>query len=68
MKVPKYIEKLIDRRAALADSLNDADCKLGKWLEKNEVDVEECDIYGGCEMYVNPWGAAYRIKQAVENK
>ena len=68
MKRPKYIENLIDRRAGLAVLLNHADHKLGEWLEKNGVNVEEYDIYGGCEMYVNPWNSADRIKQAIKDK
>lgn len=68
MKMPKYIEKLIDRRAGLAVLLSHADHKLGDWLEKNGVDVEECDIYGGCEMYVNPWSSAERIKKAITER
>lgn len=68
MKMPKYIEKLIEKRAGLAVLLNHADHKLGDWLEKNGVEVERYDIYGGCEMYANPWSSAGRIKQAIKNK
>lgn len=68
MKIPKYIENLIDRRAGLAALLNHADRKLGEWLEKNGINVEEYDIHGGCEMYVNPWASADRIKQAIKNE
>ncbi len=68
MKIPKYIEKLINRRAGLAVLLNHADAKLAEWLEKKGVDVEEYDIYGGCEIYANPWGSANRIKQAIRDK
>ncbi|MDE6908270.1 MAG: hypothetical protein K2P21_08945 [Lachnospiraceae bacterium] len=66
--IPKYIEKLINRRAGLAVLLNHADAKLAEWLEKKGVDVEEYDIYGGCEIYANPWGSADRIKQAIRDK
>lgn len=68
MQIPKYIEKLIDKRAELSVFLNHADHKLGDWLERNCVKVEEYDIYGGCEMYVNPWNSADRIKQAIKDK
>lgn len=68
MKVPIYIKKLIERRARLAACLNYTDHKLGDWLEKNCIDVEEYDVYGGCEMYVNPQSSADRIIQAIENK
>lgn len=68
MKIPKYIEVLIEKREKLAAELISTDWKLSEWLEKNEVDVEECDTRGGCEMYVNPFASAIRIKQAIENK
>ncbi|MCI8993152.1 MAG: hypothetical protein HFG80_10620 [Eubacterium sp.] len=68
MKIPKYIEKLIEKRAGLAALLNHADYKLAEWLKKNGVEVEEYDIYGGCEMYVNPWDSAKRVKKAIEDK
>lgn len=68
MKVPIYIKKLIERRARLAVMLNHTDHELGNWLEKNCIDVEEYDVYGGCEMYVNPQSSADRIIQAIENK
>ena len=68
MDIPKYIEKLIEKRAGLAELLNCADCKLSEWLEKNGVEVEEYDIRSGCEMYVNPWDSADRIKKTIKNK
>lgn len=68
MEAPKYIKNLIDRRSELAVLLNHVDLKLSEWLEKNNIDVEEYDIRGGCEMYVNPWSSADRIKQAIKNK
>lgn len=68
MKIPKYIEKLIEKRAGLAVLLNHEDSKLTDWLEKNGVEVEEYDVYGGCEMYANPRSSADRIKQAIRNK
>lgn len=68
MKIPKYIEALIEKRKKLASELISTDWKLSEWLEKNGVDIEEYDTRGGCEMYVNPCASASRIKQAIENK
>lgn len=70
MRVPKYIRKLIKRRAKLAMDLCDADCTLVDWLEKHDVldDIEDFDHTTGCEMYVNPWASAQRILEAIENK
>lgn len=66
MKCPKYIDKIIDRRARLAVELNDADCRLAEWLEKNMVEVDDYDVYGGCEMYMNPYNSAERIREAIK--
>lgn len=65
MKIPKYIEKLIDRRERLAAELNSADLSLAEWLEKNNIVVEDYDIHGGAEMYINPYSSAKRIKEAI---
>lgn len=69
MKIPKYVEKLIERRAKLADDLNSVDNQLTSWLEKNGLldKVEEYDVMTGCEMYVNPYTSADRIREAITN-
>lgn len=67
MNIPGKIEKLIEQRIKYAWSIMRADSKLADWLEGNEIDVEECDIRGGCEMYVNPGAAASRIREAIVN-
>lgn len=67
MKIPKYVEKLIERRAKLADDLNSVDNQLTSWLEKNNLldKVEEYDVMTGCEMYVNPYASADRIREVI---
>lgn len=67
MKLPKRIDKLIDRRTRLAEDLNSVDLELTEWLEKKGIieDIEEFDYMGGCEMYVNPCASADRIKQKI---
>lgn len=49
MEMPKRIEKLIDRRAKLAKELNSADCELGKWIDKNGINVDSYDYWSGYE-------------------
>lgn len=68
MKIPKYIEKLINTRANLASQFNNADYRLSKWLDKNGIEAESCDFHGGVEALVNPWDSAKRVKQAIEDK
>ena len=69
MQIPKKIEKLIERRARLADELNHADNELTAWLDKKGLidKVEEYDIMTGCEMYVNPYASADRIRDVILN-
>ena len=65
MKIPKYIEYLITRRAKLAADLIDADMVLSQWLESNDIETECCDTRGGPEMLGNPYDSADRIRQAI---
>ena len=65
MKIPKYVEKLITRRCRLAKELSSTDINLARFLEKHGIEVEEYDIYGGCEMYVNPDSSAESIREAI---
>ena len=68
MKIPKYIDRLIDKRRRLADELQLTDWKLCEWLDKNEIETFPEDSRGGVEMYVNPEESAERIREAIERK
>ena len=68
MKIPKYINKLLDRRVRLAEDLNSADCKITKWITDNDIEVEEYDYNTGVEMYANPDTSVDRIREAIKNK
>lgn len=68
MKIPKYIDKLLDRRANLASLLNSVDCEITKWIDKNDIEAESCDYATGCEMYANPYASADRIRKAILDK
>lgn len=68
MKIPKYIEQLLDRRARLAADLNSVDCISTKWIEDNAIVVEDYDYNTGVEMYANPYASVRRIKDAIAKK
>ena len=51
MKIPKYVQKLIDRRCKLADQLATVCWELDEWLDKNEIECETCDTHTGVEIY-----------------
>lgn len=67
MKMPKYIENAIDQRANHAERFNHYDYIISQWVDKNGVDAENFDIYGGVESIVNPWASAIRLKEAIKN-
>lgn len=67
MKIPKYVQGLIDRRCKLADQLAGVCYDLDKWLDKNNIECETCDTHGGVEIYVNPCSSRQRIMNAIKN-
>lgn len=70
MKIPKYIDKLIDRRMKLAFELMDVSSQLDNWLEKNGFDLSEMNSYTitGCMIYCEPDVAARNVRQDILNK
>jgi hypothetical protein len=70
MKIPKRIEKLIERRERLANELGIVDIDLTEWLEKNGIaeSLDPSDFCGGVEMYSNPADSAERIREAILKK
>lgn len=67
MKIPNYIENAINQRAMHAERFQHYDYMVSQWVDKNGVDAENCDIYGGVESIVNPWASARRLKEAIKN-
>ena len=68
MKCPKYISQALDQRAKLASRFMELDYMIAEFLDRNDVFVEDYDIRGGCESYVNPFDSSRRILEAIENK
>ena len=67
MKVPNNISHLLRRRATLAATLMEVDYKIAEWLDKKGIEVEDYDIHGGAEIFVNPHRSAERIREAIKN-
>lgn len=69
MRCPKYIKQMLIQRAACATKFTELDIAIKKWLEKNDLLylVEDYDICGGCESYVNPFESSNRILEIIEN-
>ena len=58
---------MLMRRAKYTSAFTDIDCTIQEWLDKYGIVVEEYDICGGCESYVNPYSSSRRIIEAIEN-
>lgn len=67
MKIPKYIDKLIDRRCRLAEELNKVDSQLSEWCEKNGIDTYTDYLRTGILIYSEPSNAAYHVREDIEN-
>ena len=67
MKIPKYVQKLLDKRCDYAERLSKTSGELDDWLEKNDIKCEDYDICTGCEIYVNPLDSKLRIMEAIRN-
>ena len=68
MKIPKYVQKLIDRRCKLADELAEVSYALDVWLDENGIECEMCDTHTGVEIYCDPYSSKQRIINAILNK
>ena len=73
MRIPKYIDRLIEKRKDLAYKLFDTCNELEEWLEKNGWDdlSDDClmeDTRGGVEIYINPDKSANRIRRYIKEK
>lgn len=68
MKIPKYIEQLIDKRTKLVEQLIDVTYDLDCWLDKHCIECEFEDTHGGVEIYFNPYESGERVKQVIKNK
>ncbi len=69
MKCPKYIKEALIQRANHGAKFTELDVMISEWLEKHDLLylVEEYDIHGGCESYVNPYSSSARILEVIEN-
>ena len=67
MKIPKYVQDLIDRRCYLAAQLAEVGWKLDEWLDKNNIVCESYDTHTGVEIYCNPYSSRHRIIEAIKN-
>ena len=72
MKIPKKIEKLLDRRERLAFQLAEASSQLDDWLENHGANLcdsrlVDCTITG-CMIYVEPTNAKECVRAYIESE
>lgn len=65
MRIPKYVEELIRRRAMYAEKLNSIAYELDKWLDSNNIDCESVCCHHGCAIYFEPDYAADSVRQSI---
>ena len=72
MKIPKKIQKILDRRKKLAFDLIRLNCELDNWLENKGVDLGDPDIsdsvLSGCLIFTEPDGAKNQVEEYIKNQ
>lgn len=68
MKIPKYVDTLINQREKYAIKLLKVCRKLDDFIIENDIECETFDTLGGCEIYANPSQSASRIRGAILDK
>ena len=72
MKIPKEIEKLLDRREKISTELMRLNTELDNWLESKGGDLTDSDVadgvLSGCMIYAEPWTANRIVRDYITNK
>lgn len=72
MKIPKKVQKLLDKRESLAEKLMTVSADLDTWLEKNGADFNDPDLVDStsteCRIYCEPTGAKVDVEDYIKNK
>ena len=70
MKVPKYIQIALYRRARAAEQFVKQDCIISQWITKKGIDTfsEELSdhVFGGAESLYNPYASAKIVIDCLE--
>nr|DAJ50989.1 MAG TPA: hypothetical protein [Caudoviricetes sp.] len=68
MKIPKYIDQLLEQRAKAALTFISCDSKLVEWLDKNNIRVPDDDILTGACSLMEPYGSIDIIRECILKK
>lgn len=65
MKIPKYIDGLLERRTKLAEQLAKVSSELDDWLEKNGIPTDNDYTKTGCMIYCEPYTAERCVRDDI---
>ena len=68
MKIPKYIDELLKKRAKAAEQFRATDVKIQDWLEKNNIAVSNDDIATGAVSLCEPYTSIENIRECIRDK
>lgn len=68
MKIPKYIDQLLEQRAKAALTFILCDTKIVKWLDKNNIQVSSDDILTGACSLTEPYSSIDSIRECILKK
>lgn len=66
MKIPKYIDDLLERRAKAAMDFIAADVKISAWLDQHNIVVSADDINTGALSLCEPYNSIDNIRNCIE--
>lgn len=68
MKIPKYIDMLLEKRAKSAMDFMNCDSKIVEWLEKNNVEVSTDHILSGACSLIEPYSSINHIRECIRSR
>lgn len=65
MRIPKYIDEALRKRANAAFKFLQYDDVVSKFIEQHNIDVNFEDYGGGVESISNPYGSEKAVREAI---
>lgn len=65
MKIPKYIDEALRKRANAAFKFMDYDAIISAFIEENRVELDTMHYGLGCESLLNPDSSANAVREAI---
>ena len=65
MRIPKYIDEALRKRANAAFRFLQHDVVVSEFIEKYNIDVNFEDYGGGVESILNPYGSENAVREAI---